>query len=233
MTDQVTEPAFKKRAGYHGALLAGFSTLAATLLVMGDLSTRDTIELRLAEDLQASLAQVIPATIHDNNLLDNKIIIPYRDKSIVVYQGVRDGEATAVAFSVSGQGYAGEIKLLMGLTPSGEVLGVRVLSHAETPGLGDKIEEAKDDWIFRFDGLSFKKLTKDKWAVKKDGGEFDQFSGATITPRAVVKAIKEGLSLFHSQQNKFLKINHIETDSLIVTNIEDTKPDIEEGANHE
>mgnify|MGYP000583588483 CR=1 FL=1 len=206
MTKQAREPAYKKRSAYHGALLGGFATLAATLLVMGNISTQDVIKQRLAEDLQASLSQVIPANLHDNNLLDNKIIIQHNKQKVIAYQGIRNNKITAVAYSVSSHGYAGEIVLLMGVNASGEIIAVRVLSHMETPGLGDKIEAEKDNWIFSFDGLSFKKLAEDKWKVKKDGGEFDQFSGATITPRATIKAIKEGLDMFNQEQQKLLSI---------------------------
>ena len=206
MTEQAKEPAYRKRVGYHGALLGGFATIAATMLLMGNISTQAVIEQRLAEDLQASLSQVIPASLHENNLLDNLISIQYHDRDVTVYQGIKNDKTTAVAYSVSSQGYAGEIVLMMGVNAEGEVLGVRVISHAETPGLGDKMEVAKDDWIFSFNGLSFKKLAKDKWKVKKDGGNFDQFSGATITPRAVVKAIKQGLELFSQYREKLLYI---------------------------
>lgn len=206
MTEQAIEPVYKKRVGYHGTLLGGFATLAATLLVMGNMHTQDTIEQRIAEDLQASLSQVIPASLHENNLLDNRISIQYQDRDVIVYQGIKNDKTTAVAYSVSSQGYAGEIVLMMGINAEGEILGVRVISHAETPGLGDKIEVAKDDWIFSFNDLSFKKLAKDKWKVKKDGGNFDQFSGATITPRAVVNAIKQGLELFSQHREKLLYI---------------------------
>lgn len=218
----VKEPAYKKRTAYHGALLGGFATMAAALLVMGNISTKETIALRLAEDLQASLSQVIPARLHDNNLLDNKIIVQHEDKDVIVYQGIKDDLTTAVAFSVSGQGYAGEIALIMGVNAAGEVLGVRVISHMETPGLGDKIEIEKDDWMYSFDGLSYKKLAKEQWKVKKDGGEFDQFSGATITPRTVVKAITQGLDMFHQQQKKLL---HIEDKSLITTQTKNGEAD--------
>ncbi len=204
MSEQALEPAYKKRIGYQGTLLGGFATLAATLLVMGDLSTHDTIEQRLADDLRASLSQVIPDHLHDNNLLDNRITIQHENKEVIVYQGISSGHASAVAYGVSGQGYAGEIKLIMGVDAAGEILGVRVLAHAETPGLGDKIEEKKDDWIFSFNGLSFEKLTENLWKVKKDGGHFDQFSGATITPRGVVKAVKEGLHMFHQHRAQLL-----------------------------
>lgn len=204
MTEQAKETTSTKRVGYQGLLLGGFATLATTLLVMGNISTHDTIKQRIAEDLQASLRQVIPNNLHDNNLLDNQISIEHKTKKIIAYQALKQGQVKALAYSVSGQGYAGEIKLIMGINVHGEVLGVRVLSHAETPGLGDKIEVEKDDWIYNFDGLSFNKLAEEKWKVKKDGGEFDEFSGATITPRAVVKAVKEGVKLFHQHRNELL-----------------------------
>lgn len=223
MTDQATIPAYKKRISYHGTLLAGFATLAATLLVMGNISTHETIQQRVAEDLQASLSQVMPSTLHQNNLLDNQIIFQHDGHDVVVYQAIKNDQVTGVAFGVTAQGYAGEIKLIMGVNAQAEVLGVRVISHAETPGLGDKIEATKDKWIYSFDGLSFKKLTEDKWAVKKDGGEFDQFSGATITPRAIVKAVKEGLKLFILNKKEFLSIKLHETDSQLIKEKLNTK----------
>ena len=91
---------------------------------------------------------------------------------------------------------AGDIDVILGLAADGKVLGARVLAHKETPGLGDKIEVAKGDWILAFDGLSLGNPPPERWAVKKDGGDFDQFSGATITPRAVVRALKGGLEFF-------------------------------------
>lgn len=204
MTEQVNKVTNKKQVGYQGILLGGFATLATTLLVMGNFITHDTIEQRIAEDLQASLRQVIPKNLHDNNLLDNPLNIKQDDKIIVAYQAIKNNQVKALAYSVSGQGYAGEIKLIMGINANAEVLGVRVLSHAETPGLGDKIEVEKNDWIYSFDGLSFNKLAEEKWKVKKDGGVFDQFSGATITPRAVVKAVKQGVRLFIRHRDEFL-----------------------------
>lgn len=202
----VQEPAYKKWASYQGALLGGFATLAAALLVLGNMATSETIALRLAEDLQASLSQVISAKLHDNDLLDNRLSIEHEGGEVIVYQAIKNNKATALAYSVSGQGYAGEIKLIMGVSAQGEMLGVRVISHAETPGLGDKMEAEKDDWVFSFNGLSFKKLEEDLWKVKKDGGSFDQFSGATITPRAIVKAVKQGLQMFHLKKVQLLAV---------------------------
>ena len=197
-----SRPAYQNRIIYHTGLLGGFATLAAALLVLGNITTLAPIAERQAEDMRASLSQVIQPGIHDNNLLDNQITLQHDDQKIDVYRAVKDGKVTGVAYRVYGYGYAGEIVLMMGIDSNGKILGVRVLSHAETPGLGDKIEAAKDDWIFSFNSLSLSNTPAAMWAVKKDGGRFDQFSGATITPRAVVKAVKSGLDLFHAHKEE-------------------------------
>jgi len=197
-------PAYRRRVGYQGGLLGGFASLAAALLIMGNLATFDTIGQRKAEDLQRSLRQVIPDAIHDNNLLDGRMVLNQDGKDVTVYRALRMRKTAAVAFTLTTQGFSGEISLIMGIDRNGEILGVRVLSHSETPGLGDKIEVEKNDWINGFNGKSFEKLPHEQWRVKKDGGAFDQFSGATITPRAVVKAITEGLDLFHANRSALL-----------------------------
>ena len=209
MSEEIAMPVQKKTAAYHGMLLGIYATLATALLIGGEMYTRDTIALRKSEDLQALLSQVIPDTLHDNNLLDNQLSIQHDNKVIIVYQGIRDNQVTALAYSVGEPGYSGTITLLMGINTTGEILAVRVLSHTETPGLGDKIEEKKDDWIFSFNGRSLSNLASEKWKVKKDGGEFDQFSGATITPRAVVKAIKKGLDMFALHRDELLTVNKL------------------------
>lgn len=105
---------------------------------------------------------------------------------------------------VSERGYSGEILVLMAVDVDGKMLGARVLKHTETPGLGDKIEVAKDKWILSFNGKSLGEPPADKWGVKKDGGVFDQFAGATITPRAVVKAVKGGMLFFSEHKAEIL-----------------------------
>jgi electron transport complex protein RnfG len=107
-------------------------------------------------------------------------------------------------FKVNERGYAGDIQVLMAVDSEGRTLGVRVLKHAETPGLGDKIEVKKDDWIKSFDGKSLGDPAPEKWGVKKDSGIFDQFAGATITPRAVVKAVKGGLDFYADHRQEIL-----------------------------
>jgi len=205
----VTEPAYRKRLGYQAGLLGGFALLSAALLIIGNLSTHAVIEERLDEDLRSSLERVIPSTLYSNNLLDNPLqVTDAQDRQVLVYRGIRDHQVTAVAFRIFGNGYAGEIELILGLDSDGRILGVRVLSHAETPGLGDKIEDRKSDWILGFNGKSLENTTTAQWHVKKDGGEFDQFTGATITPRGVVKAIHQGLDFYREHRGELLALSH-------------------------
>jgi electron transport complex protein RnfG len=195
-TTTAPTPGYRERVGYQALLLGGFALAAAALLVIGDLATRDAIEQRRAEDLLASLTQVIPAALHDNDLLADSVTLDTADGELTVYRALQGLDVAGVAFETVGQGYAGPIRVLLGIDAAGRVLGARVLSHTETPGLGDKIEVARDDWILSFDGKSLGEPPPERWAVQKDGGDFDQFSGATITPRAVVSAVKGGLELF-------------------------------------
>lgn len=194
-----------RNTGVHALVLGGFSMAAAALLAGTNLLTADEIRQREAEDLQASLGQVIPASLHDQSLLANMLSI--RDGAgtdVKVYRAVKEGAVSAVAFEVAERGYAGEIHLILGIGRDGRILGVRTVRHNETPGLGDKIEAAKNDWITRFNGLSLDDPPEGQWKVKKDGGRFDQFSGATITPRAVVAAIRKGLLFFGAHQERML-----------------------------
>jgi len=190
--------------GQHAFLLGAFAFFAALVLASGNLYTRQAIRDRQREDLIRSLSMVIPDRLHDNDLLEDIVTVRDRNgRSFRVYLARRGSEVTAVAFERVEHGY-GRIHLVMGVAANGEVLGVRVLDHEETPGLGDKIEIAKSDWIRSFDGKSLDNLSEKQWHVKKDGGVFDQFSGATITPRAVVRAVHDGLLLFRRNRDFLL-----------------------------
>ena len=202
MSRGVLEPSYRRRVGYQAGLLGGMAMFASATLVMGNLHTRDDIAARQAEDLKASLSQVVPEKLHDNDLLADTIDVG-KDKT-VVYRGRSGGQVSAVAYQITGQGYGGEILIIMGVNRDGGILGVRVLSHSETPGLGDKIEEKRSDWILSFNGHSLDNTTATQWHVKKDGGEFDQFTGATITPRGVVKAVYSGLEFFREHRAEIL-----------------------------
>ena len=213
--DAPKEPQYRKRVGYQSLLLGGFSTLATALLVAGNLATQDAILERQKEDLLDSLNQVIPGNRYDNDLLANPLMVSDdTGQALTIYRGTEGHQVSALAYEINASGYAGEVRLILGLDAQGEILGVRVLSHAETPGLGDKIEAEKSDWILKFEGLFLGNSTPAHWGVKKDGGQFDQFSGATITPRAVVKAIKGGLDFFEAHKSELLSPPAITTETV-------------------
>lgn len=202
--------ALRPQLKYQAFVLAGFALAASILLGLADLATRQAIQQRLEEDLKANLEEVIPADLYDNNLLADTIIVDSADAGIgnaetTVYLAKKQGELNAVSFKfVAPDGYAGPIYLIMGLDKNGEILGVRVISHTETPGLGDKIEIKKSPWMLSFNGKSLKNVSSEEFNVKKDGGIFDQFAGATITPRKVVQAIKRGLEFFTAHKDAIL-----------------------------
>jgi len=193
-----------KNPALHAALLAGFALVAALLLSSGNMATKGPIAERKHEDLVRSLAMVIPDEYHDNDLVkDLTMAADAKGEWRMIHRARKNGKVTAIAFERIEHGY-GEIHLVMGINARGHILGVRVLEHTETPGLGDKIEVKKDPWILGFDGLWLGNPTASKWRVKKDGGVFDQFSGATITPRAVVRSVREGLEFFRLNKKDIL-----------------------------
>lgn len=199
----------RQRLDYQTYLLAAAGLVASVLLGFGDLVTSGPIESRQAEDMLATLEQVLPPELHDNDLLQDVRGVSDTGESglgeVPVYLARKGGEVTAVAFKLSATGgYSGPIALVMGLRADGTVLGVRVVAHAETPGLGDKIETAKSDWILAFTGRSLDNTAPERWKVKKDGGDFDQFAGATITPRAVVRGVQKGLQFFQRHRDELV-----------------------------
>jgi Na+-translocating ferredoxin:NAD+ oxidoreductase subunit G len=189
----------------HAVVLGGFSLAATLLLTVAYSLTKEPIEQSALEDLRRSLEQVIPADIHDNNPAADTLHLQVDGAPLLVYQARQANHVTAVAFETSTKGYSGDIRLILGIDQNGKLLGVRVLHHTETPGLGDKIEVTRTDWITRFTGRSLNDPTEAKWAVKKDGGPFDQFAGATITPRAVVNGVRDGLRLFAAHRDAMLQ----------------------------
>lgn len=191
----------------HAVVLGAFCLGFGVLLAATDLVTHDAIEQRKIEDLQNSLVQVIPPGIHDNNPVKDAVTIKDdAGKDVTVYRAIKNGKVTGVAYAIEGTGYGGPISLILGVDTEGRIMGVRATAFKETPGLGDKIDPAKSDWITRFTGLSLGNPAEDKWKVKKDGGYFDQFAGATITPRGVVAAIKGGLGFFAAHKTEFLEV---------------------------
>ncbi|HHE8746482.1 TPA: electron transport complex subunit RsxG [Haemophilus influenzae] len=185
-------------------ILLGFVALLCTAISAGIFFlTKDKIDAVIAAQQRELLLQVIPQDYFNNNLLESAVIP--QDKNLVgiqkIYFAKKDGNLSAYAYETTApDGYSGDIRLLVGLDPKGEVLGVRVIEHHETPGLGDKIERRISNWILDFTNQQINEHNLSEWAVKKDGGKFDQFSGATITPRAVVNQTKRSALIMLNNQ---------------------------------
>ena len=186
-----------------GALLAGFAVAGAALLAGSHAITEPRIEANVRATLERQLQRVLPAGNFEPavSATAQRIDAPETlqalgtRKAVTLYRARRDGETVAAVFDVTTpEGYSGDIRLLVGVGRDGVVTGVRAVSHRETPGLGDKIDTAKSDWIKGFRGRSLGDPPAEDWQVARDGGAFDQFSGATITPRAVVRQVARVLS---------------------------------------
>lgn len=180
-------------------LLAACALLAAALLAGTHALTKDRIAEENRRAQLAALAIVLPASLHDNDPLADEIAVRAplwlgTQTPLRAWRARRAGTPSALVLeAVAPDGYAGPIRLLVGVDAQGRVLGVRITEHRETPGLGDWIEARKSDWIEAFTGRSLADPEPGRWKVKRDGGEFDQFAGATVTPRAVVQAVRRVL----------------------------------------
>lgn len=190
---------------YQGVSLAVVATVAGTALAVAYQGAAPRIAEAQARKTQAALAEVLPKGSFDNDLMADTVVVKGSDGADVkVYRARKAGVVNGVVFAMAEKGYSGTISLVMGVDTQGRLTGVRITGHTETPGLGDKIEIAKNPWVLSFDGKSLGDPAPAQFAVKKDGGVFDQFAGATITPRAVVKAVKRGLELYAGQQATML-----------------------------
>jgi electron transport complex protein RnfG len=193
----------------RSALLLGLFALVGTALVAVIFSgTEEPIADAEREYMLRSLHSVIKTELHDNDIFTDYIEVHSKDflgtdKPVPVFRARKNGLPVALAITtIAREGYVGPIKLLVGINIQGTVIGVRVLKHRETPGLGDAIDEKRSNWIFGFDGHSLTKPESNKWRVRRDGGAFDQFTGATITPRAVVKAVHNTLKFFEANKER-------------------------------
>lgn len=186
-----------------GALLAGSALVGTGLLFATHRHAAPFLAQNQRQRLLASLSVVLEGISYDNALLDDFVDIADpallgMDTPTRVYRARERDQLRAVAFEiVAPKGYAGPIRLVVGISVEAAVTGVRVLSHRETPGLGDTIEARKSDWIDEFRGKTRHDPGADQWAVRKDGGSFEQLTGATITPRAVVAAVYNALLFFN------------------------------------
>ena len=194
-----------------GLMLALFAIGATSLVSLTEANTRDKIIENERQTLLAAINALVDSNDYDNDILTDTLLIP-RVRQLGtsdftdVYRARKGGSPVAAVFtSIAPNGYNGKIKLLVGVYYDGTLAGVRVINHKETPGLGDKINVKKSDWILQFKGLSLTNPSESLWKVKKDGGDFDQFTGATITPRAVVTAVKKSLQYFEKNRDELFK----------------------------
>jgi len=191
------------------AVMIGFTIVGTLLLASTFFATRTPIAASERAAKLKLFEQVLPASLHDNDLLNDGAKITAggdlgnRDETLA-YRAKLAGQVSAVVLEATApDGYSGDIKLLVAIRADGELAGVRVLAHKETPGLGDYIDIGRSDWIKKnFDGQSLAKTSDEGWHVKKDGGQFDYMAGATITPRAVVKAVHKALKYFSEHREE-------------------------------
>ncbi len=184
-----------------------FAVITGGTIALTQAVTEERIQQQAAKAEAKALFEIIPERAHDNELLRDTIQLPASDVlatdgPLTAWVARQDGEPTGLILPVvAPNGYSGDIRMLVGVDLQGNVLGVRVTSHKETPGLGDRIELKKSDWIKSFNGQSLGEPPLRDWTGKKNGGVFDQFTGATITPRAVVETVKETLVYFENHQD--------------------------------
>lgn len=191
-----------RMAARTAVILFIFVAIFTAVLSGAYLWTRPSIEAAAAEEKMKLIDDVLPRNRYDNALLKDFVSLPPTpalglDESSAIYRARRSGKIEALVLEmVAPDGYAGKIRLLVALGTDGTVIGVRVINHRETPGLGDYIEPKKDrnkdrPWITQFNGLNPAATEEREWKVRKDGGRFDSVAGATVTPRAVVKAVRK------------------------------------------
>lgn len=189
-----------------GITLAIIAAICTALVALTYQVTRERIAANEQAWLEQSLQPALSGLFFDSGVSESKLTIPAPHElpgssDAVIYRVYSGDAPVAALFVVSARdGYAGAIRFLVGIDINGRVTGVHVLAHRETPGLGDRIESTKSDWVKQFDGRSFGDPETSGWKIKRDGGEFDQLTGASVTPRAVIKAVKETLIYFEANR---------------------------------
>jgi electron transport complex protein RnfG len=216
----VKEPTAAGMAARTAVILFIF-VIAFTALLAGAFGlTAPAIKESAAQEEMRMIREVLPQALYDNDLLKDTLDLPAtaelgQDDTSKVYRARLGGQPSALVMQVvAPDGYAGKIRLLVAVQANGQLAGVRVTQHKETPGLGDYIDPNKDKnktrpWITQFDGLSFEKLAERDWKVKKDGGHFDSNAGATVTPRAVVKAVRKALKYAGENRDRLFASNEV------------------------
>jgi len=185
-----------------------FTVIGTTLLAFTFDQTRAPIAKSEEEEKLKLISQLLPSDLFDNNVARDVLtlkadpLLGTSDDSTAFRARLKGQPSAVVLEAIAPDGYSGKISMLVAIKASGEIAGVRVVSHRETPGLGDYIDLGKSNWIKNFDGASNTRYKDPDWKVKKDGGQFDYMAGATITPRAVVKAVHKALQYFEANRDK-------------------------------
>jgi len=191
-----------------------FAVITGGTIAITQAMTEDRIQEQAAKAEASALFEIIPESEHTNDMLRDTVSLPASDVltqsgTIEAWVARRNGEPVGLILpAIAPDGYSGDINLLVGIDLQGTILGVRITNHRETPGLGDRIEARKSNWIESFAGKSLGNPPPRQWNVKKNGGVFDQFTGATITPRAVVKSVQKTLKYFRQNRRAILARVH-------------------------
>ncbi len=208
-----------------GGVIKGGVTLAAiaaicTLLVAATYQlTADRIAANEQAWLERSLEPALSGLSFEGSITESKLEIPPPhdlpgNDTAIVYRVFAEGAPVAALFVVTARdGYAGPIRILVGVGTDGTVTGVRIVEHRETPGLGDRIDQSRSDWVFQFDGHSLGNPVEARWLLEVDGGDFDQLTGASVTPRAVIKAIRDTLIYFDAHRDEIFALPATEEQS--------------------
>ena len=191
-----------RRSVRAGLTLGLIGAVCAALVAATYQSTRDRIAANNKALLEKSLEPALAGVFYDGSVSESRLVIepphdlPGRGPAIV-YRVYSDSDPVAALFVVTARdGYSGPIRILVGIEAGGRVTGIRILEHRETPGLGDKIELARSDWVRQFEGRALGDPAVTRWAIRADDGDFDQLTGASVTPRAVIKAVRDTLLYF-------------------------------------
>lgn len=214
-----------QHAAKTALVMISFAIVGTAMLAYIYDVTKTPIAESEAQARMALFRQIVPDTMHDNELLEDKIEIPadpmlgHRSPSFAYRARLANQPAAVILEAIAPDGYSGDIKLLVAIRTDGTLAGVRVLAHKETPGLGDYIDIGRSAWIKQFEGKSLTLPEAEYWTVKKDGGQFDYMAGATITPRAVIKAVRKVL--------EYYAIHH---ESLFAVEVTENEPETAAGA---
>ena len=189
-------------------IVVAIAMLLAAFIAMMESATREQTRRNEQAWIRGRLDALVPPGSHDNDLLADRIRVISPDilgvdEPVWIYRARRQGEPVAcVIHTQAPDGYHGPIELLVAIDRDGTLLGVQVVRHTETPGLGDQFENRRADWLDAFRGKSLADPPQQRWSVRPDGGDFDAFTGATITPRAIVKATRRALEYYGSQRDR-------------------------------